>query len=228
MWFQARRYRITSSLFGQFLQCKEQTPPDSLVLQILQPKQFSTPATQWGISNESRAQQEYIQHQLTCGKDRLVVAPTGFFISKSHPFLSASPDSAVYDPSSPNQPFSFLEIKCPFKHKNVTPREACLDPTFCCIYSNTVQLKQTHPYFAQVQGQLPVRNRPWCDFVIYTSKGITVHRVEFDDYWNLTLLPKLTTFYNNRFASEIVSPVHVLGIPIRNLSSMHDSYQHYD
>ena len=27
-------------------------PPDSLVLQILQAKQFSTPATQWGISNE--------------------------------------------------------------------------------------------------------------------------------------------------------------------------------
>ena len=37
LWFQARRYRITSSLFGQVLQRKEQTPPDSLVLQILQP-----------------------------------------------------------------------------------------------------------------------------------------------------------------------------------------------
>ena len=37
LWFQARRYRITSSLFGQVLQRKEQTPPDSLVLQILLP-----------------------------------------------------------------------------------------------------------------------------------------------------------------------------------------------
>ena len=37
LWFQARRYRITLSLFGQVLQRKEQTPPDSLVLQILQP-----------------------------------------------------------------------------------------------------------------------------------------------------------------------------------------------
>ena len=221
LWFQARRYRITSSLFGQVLRRKEQTPPDSLVLQILQPKQFSTPATQWGVCNESRAREEYIQHQLTCGKDGLVVAPAGFFISKSHPFLGASPDGAVYDPSSPNQPFGFLEIKCPFKHKNVTPQEACCDPTFCCTCSDTTQqimLKRTHPYFAQVQGQMAIGNRPWCDFVIYTTKGVNVHQVQFDeDYWNLTLLPKLTTFYDNCVAPEIVSPVHVLGIPIRNL-----------
>ena len=158
LWFQVRCYRITSSLFGQVLRRKEQTPPDSLVLQILQPKQFSTPAT-----NESRAQEEYIQHQLTCGKDGLVVAPAGFFISKSQPCLGASPDGAVYDPCSPNQPFGFLEIKCPFKHKNVPPQEACRDPTFCCTYSNTdqqIMLKRTHPYFAQVQGQMAIGNRP--------------------------------------------------------------------
>ena len=81
LWFQAGCYRITSSLFDQILRRKEQTPPDSLVLQILQPKQFSTAATQWGLSNESRTWEEHIQHQLTCGKDGLVVTPAGFFMS---------------------------------------------------------------------------------------------------------------------------------------------------
>lgn len=150
-----------------------------------------------------------------------LLLPAGFFISKSQPFLGASLDGAVFDPSSPNHPFGFLEIKCSFKHKNVTPQEACHDPTFCCTYSNTAQqimLKRTHPYFAQVQGQMVIGNRPWCDFVIYTTKGVDVHRVQFDeDYWNLTLLTKLTTFYDNCVAPEIVSPVHVLGIPIHNL-----------
>ena len=221
LWFQARRYRITSSLFGQVLRRKEQTPPGSLVLQILQPKQFSTPATQWGVSSESHAREQYIQHQLTCGRDGLIVAPAGFFISKSQPFLGASPDGAVYDPSSANEPFGFLEIKCPFKHKNSTPQEACRDPTFCCTYDSTAQqvvLKRTHVYFAQVQGQMAIGNRPWCDFVIYTTKGVSIHRVRFDeDYWKVNLLPKLTSFYDNCVAPEIVSPVHVLGIPIRNL-----------
>ena len=137
LWFQARRYCITSSLFGQVLRHREQIPPDSLVLQILHPKQFTTPATEWGVSSEPHVWEEYIQHQLTCGKDGVVVAPAGFFISKCHPFLGASPDGAVYDSSIPNQPFGLVEVKCPFKNKNVTPQGACRDSTFRCTYSST-------------------------------------------------------------------------------------------
>ena len=107
-WFQVRRHRITSSMFGQVLRRKEQTPPDSLVLQILQPKHFSTSATQWGVSNASQAWEQYIQYQRSNGKDGMVVAPCGFFISKSHPFFGASPDGAVYNSSSSNQFFFFF------------------------------------------------------------------------------------------------------------------------
>ena len=72
-----------------------------------------------------------------------------------------------------------------------------------------VALKREHPYFAQVQGQMAVGERPWCDFVIYTSQGLSVHRVLFDsDYWENTLLPKLVSFYDNCIAPEIVSPMH--------------------
>ena len=127
----------------------------SLALQILQPKQFSTSATRWGVSNESRAQERYIQYQRSNGKDGVVVAPCGFFISKSHPFLGASPDGAVYDPSSLNQPFGFLEIKCPYKHKNVTPQDVCRDPTFCCTLSDTthqIVLKKNSPILSTSAG----------------------------------------------------------------------------
>ena len=65
-----------------------------------------------------------------------------------------------------------------------------------------------------------IRNWPWCDFVIYTLKGISVSRVKFDNkFWEGTL-PKLVSFYNNYVAPEIVSPVHTLGIPIRDLSKL--------
>ena len=63
---------------------------------------------------------------------------------------------------------------------------------------------------------MAIGNRPWCDFVTHTTKGVNVHRVQFnEDYWNLTVLPKLTTFYDNCVAPEIVIPVHVLGVPTR-------------
>jgi len=65
---------------------------------------------------------------------------------------------------------------------------------------------------------MAVGDRPWCDFVVYTTKGISVQRIEFDkDYWEKTLLPKLIEFYDNILGPEIVSPVHVIGLPIRNL-----------
>ena len=67
-------------------------------------------------------------------------------------------------------------------------------------------LKRDHPYFSQVQGQMAVGERPWCDFVIYTTQGLSVL---FDsDFWENTLLPKLVSFYDNCVAPEIVPFIH--------------------
>ena len=62
LWFSARRYRITASNFGRVLSLKRETPPDSLAMQILQPKRFSTPATQYGMDNEQLALEKYVSH----------------------------------------------------------------------------------------------------------------------------------------------------------------------
>ena len=76
-------------------------------------------------------------------------------------------------------------------------------------------LKRDHLYFAQVQGQMAVGERPWCDFVIYTTQGLRVHRVLFDsDYWEESLLPKLVSFYDKCVAPEIVNPINTLGLPL--------------
>ena len=44
-----------------------------------------------------------------------------------------------------------------------------------------LKLKQNHKYFAQVQEQLAVGERKWCDFVIFTNKGISIERIKFDE-----------------------------------------------
>ena len=67
---------------------------------------------------------------------------------------------------------------------------------------------------------MAISKRKWCDFIIFTTKGLSVERIQFDsDFWN-ELLPKLIDFYDNCLAPEIVSPVHVLGIPVRDLRKM--------
>ena len=210
-------------MFGNVLRRKPNTSPDSLVLSILQPKQFESAATDWGIQQESLAIHQYTRYQWSHGHPDLSVAPCGFHISTEHPFLGATPDGAVFDASNAEEPFGFLEVKCPYAQRNVTPAEACSTPGFCCTLqvnpdgATQLLLRTNHIYYAQVLGQMAVGNRPWCDFVIYTTKDINVQRIQFDKvYWEKTLLPKLTEFYDNCLGPEIVSPV--LGLPIRNLS----------
>ena len=65
---------------------------------------------------------------------------------------------------------------------------------------------------AKFKGQMWIGKRSWCDYVLYTKRGIHVQRICFDEvFWNQELLPKLTSFYDNCVSPEIVSPLHALG-----------------
>ena len=78
LWFSARRYRITSSVFGSVFKRRPDTPPDNLVLSIIQPRNFSSAATQYGIENEPNAIREFQQSH---GHPLLSVSACGFLIS---------------------------------------------------------------------------------------------------------------------------------------------------
>lgn len=139
-------------------------------------------------------------------------------LSWEHP-----PDAYVFDPSFVSQ-FGLAEIKCPYKYRDITPQDASKQTDFCCKLSTrcdattVVELKRTHPYYAQIQGQLAITERKWCDFVIFTTKGICVERIEYDaEFWEDKLLPKLINFYDNCFCPCIVSPIHLLGMKVHDL-----------
>ena len=220
-WYSARRYRLTASHFEEIYHRRSNTPPGPLVLRLLSNSQIISPALRWGVEHEAKAIEAYIDYQRQNGHSGLTVCKVGFFVSKTHPFLGASPDGGVYDPTS-KESYGYIEVKCPYSHRDNTPLEACADSHFFCTVVNTaggktVRLKHNHNYFCQVQGQMAIGERPWCDFVIYTSKGISVERITFErEYWD-NVLVKLTEFYDKCFAPEVVSPLHSLGLPVRDL-----------
>ena len=223
LWFSQRKYRITASFFGEIFKRLPSTPPHHLVLRIIDPKPFNCAATEWGKTHEACALEAYRNHHRSRGNTDLVTSSAGFVISEENPFLGASPDGYVYDPST-LQSFGLVEIKCPYKYRAYTPTEASLKSDFFCeIVTQTngdqmFQLKQNHSYYCQVQGQMAITDRTWCDFVVYTSKGIAVERIPFDkDFWKNELLPKLVDFFDNCVAPELVSPIHVLGMQVRDL-----------
>ena len=94
---------MTASLFGEVLRQRADTPPDSLVLRIIKQRQFTSTATDWGIRNELVALQEYESYQKSHRHSDITVCSAGFVICESHPFLGASPDAYVCDPSRQDQ-----------------------------------------------------------------------------------------------------------------------------
>ena len=148
---------------------------------------------------EATALDAYVKYQHSKGHPDLYATMSGMIISCTHPFLGASPDASVYDTSNSLESFGFVEIKCPFKYKDVTPACAATNKDYMLEreQGGWLVLKRTHVYFSQVQGQMAIGGRKWCDFVVYTNKGINVEQVHLHpQFWESELLPKLCNFYD--------------------------------
>ena len=56
------------------------------------------------------------------------------------------------------------------------------------------KLERNHKYYAQVQGLMGVTGAQWCDFVVYTSEGMSIERIPFDERFWISLKAKFYTF----------------------------------
>ena len=55
-----------------------------------------------------------------------------------------------------------------------------------------------------MQGQLLITGKEYCDFVVWTPKGIVIDRIHQDFYFTEKLSQKLTVFYVDFMISAIV------------------------
>ena len=103
------------------------------------------------------------------------VKESGFVINPSLFWLGASPDGFVVDGIPTDLKMGLIEIKCPKAKENCKPTEAMQDSGF---YFESVDGKpklkkhQSSGYYSQVQLQLGLTQLPYCDFVVYTFKGL--------------------------------------------------------
>ena len=96
-----------------------------------------------GLQNEVKARNSY------CSQTGFVIRTCGLVVNPSLPWLGASPDGLVEDPSQ--KCFGLLEIKCPYIHRFSTVQEACSDPSFfATVRNDKVTLKQEHKHFFQI------------------------------------------------------------------------------
>ncbi len=99
----------------------------------------------------------------------------GLFLDLNYPFIGASPDAVI---SCSECGDGVLEVKCPYCFKDGIPEEE--SKSFCMEKTDKQQwiLKREHPYYYQVQTQLKVCGRKYCDFVVWTKQSLALERIE--------------------------------------------------
>lgn len=114
------------------------------------------------------------QYEVDSGR---IVIDTGFHIHSEHEWLGASPDGLVSDNG-------LVECKCPF----------------------SLNIYETIPlyYMAQIQGQLEIIDKDWCDFAVWTPYEFSVRRIERSkEYWEW-MFPLLEEFW--AYVNDDVEP----------------------
>jgi putative phage-type endonuclease len=120
---------------------------------------FTNASMEWGVENEAIARATY---EVMTG---VFVEKTGFWKHPTIEWLGASPDGLVADDG-------LIEIKCP----NTTTHLAYIKDGKCPA-----------EYYKQIQCQLWITGRKWCDFISYDprlkkeSLRIFIFRVERDE-----------------------------------------------
>ncbi len=147
-----------------------------------------------GRENEAKALKAY-ETKLNCERrssSKVVTLKCGFIIHRNIGWLGATPDALVYDPDA-TQKVGLAEIKCTYTARhNMTIEEATV---IFCLTKEGKKLRPHHPYYTQIQTQMAVTNKTWCDFIVYTTKGIHTQRIYFDAaFWKDTFI-KFSQFY---------------------------------
>lgn len=165
---------------------------------------FSSEAMQAGIQQEPLIIKDYLAQQEQNGNNSITVDKCGFFVSKMHPFLGASPDSIFSD----NESSGLLEMKYIQMEESETLEEALIRKRICVKNSGILEINKKHQYYFQVQQQMFVANKEWNDFVVKGSRGrsIFIKRVMFDSSFWKTVLHKLEFFFNTYMLPEIAYP----------------------
>lgn len=174
-----RRPRLTASKFREICQVIESSE-DSLADRILQGT-HQTAAMKRGLEMEADAIWEY------CQMKRVNHYPCGFVIHPDAPWLRASPDGLIFNPSEPFQ-LGLIEIKCP----NV---KSYVDCPYLKMSSGKLELKQTHAYYSQVQGQMLITGMNYCDFVVSAEEDIPTQRIYKNSYMCQVIKDKVVRYY---------------------------------
>ena len=190
-WFDERQKRIQSSNFYRVCVATDRTNKDELAQSYVQGHSVrQTEAMRHGNKYEREAVHKYEQDKNS------TVASCGIYVSRTLPFLGASPDGVVNDEV-------IVEVKCPFSAKNKTISPVTIP--YLKEENGFLMLSQKHPYYYQIQGQLFCSERQMCDLIIYTLTDIAYIRIERNESFISYMKSELEKFNRDHFRAAVLS-----------------------
>ena len=198
LWCSLRNCRVTSSRFHDIFVRKATTPPDKLVISLMEyqsPLAATNlpPQIEWGRTREAVAREDYTTVMKGQGY-QVVVKDCALCLLANRVHLGVSSDGWVYDPASTLQS-GVLEIKCPYSINGkfiIKERVADIVKThgskfFLEQNGDQLALKRNSRYYCQVQGEMVILKVPWCDFVVWTMVDIHIKNISIliDIFWRI-------------------------------------------
>ncbi|XP_035205350.1 LOW QUALITY PROTEIN: uncharacterized protein LOC118180357 [Stegodyphus dumicola] len=198
-WRHERSRRISSSFFKDVADRRPTTLSAALVKRIIYNDNVSTKALKYGLANEAVALNQYKEKHM--GKN---IRRCGLFIDPKYPFLCTSPDGLIDEDG-------LLEIKCPYTARfSADLSDFFSKPNSVGLRmdadNNLYLPKKSHKYYFQIQGQLAITERNWCDLYIWCREDAITLRIPEDKTFWISLVPKLEKFYVNCILPELVDP----------------------
>jgi len=147
-------------------------------------------------------------------KLNLKIVKCGIFVDEEYPYLGATPDGLIGDDG-------IVEVKCPSSSQHLTPEEGIIEEkiTFWTLEKNGEigNINKKHNWYFQVQGQLHVCKKSYCQFAVWTPKGMKIEKIKRDEeLWKNTMVEKLRYFYINCLLPELAGSRFLRSMPIRN------------
>nr|XP_055056334.1 uncharacterized protein LOC129440816 isoform X2 [Misgurnus anguillicaudatus] len=189
-WHQLRRSRVTASRFREICHVRGLSSAESLAERIIRGTR-QTAEMRRGAEMESEVTVEYSKLK------NVNYSPCGLIIHPDAPWLGASPDGVIFDPTECPQ-FGLVEIKCP-NVKNI------FDCKYLQMDNGFLTLKKSHAYYYQVQGQLLVSGMQWCDFMVWAQDDYFVQRIYSDTSVHKVIREKVDYFYFYTYMPKYLS-----------------------
>ena len=198
-WLKYRMYILTDSNF--YSAAVNRVEPSSKLNSMFYSR-FSSLSVEHGRYYEPHVRNLYFQALNERGFKDIIVDDVGLLIYSKNSFLGASLDGIVQC----NQDTWGLEIKCPYSKYNSTLSSALTDKKFFLKKNDTIELKRSHPYYYQIQGQIYCSGLKRVDLAVWfgDSEPLCIVTIHYDEkFMEKDVLPRLEYFYVRAVLPEL-------------------------